>query len=115
MADGATGESDLEFIQRCVLQGKLFWTYHSKMRLGERDVRSFAVRNSTARYEIIERRDPDPSSVRLPSCLVLTSHRRRRIHILFALDREGDNVRIVTAYFPDDLRWKPDGRTRRNQ
>jgi len=34
-------------------------------------------------------------------------------HVLFAVDLEGNNVRIVTAYYPDPIRWEADMKTRR--
>jgi hypothetical protein len=36
-------------------------------------------------------------------------------HALFAVDVEGDNVRIVTAYHPDPNEWETDMRTRRTR
>ncbi|CBE67441.1 conserved protein of unknown function [Candidatus Methylomirabilis oxygeniifera] len=30
------------------------------------------------------------------------------IHILFALDREGDTVRVITVYRPDPAEWDAD-------
>jgi hypothetical protein len=35
------------------------------------------------------------------------------LHILFALDRETDTVRIITAYKPSPDKWEDDGKTRR--
>ena len=34
-------------------------------------------------------------------------------HVLFAVDIEEDDVRIVTAYYPDPEEWKKDFKTRR--
>jgi len=37
-------------------------------------------------------------------------------HVLFAIDRDGDNVRLVTAYRPDPEEWEPpDFRNRRKR
>jgi hypothetical protein len=35
------------------------------------------------------------------------------LHVLVAVDVEGDNVRIVTAYRPDPAEWQDDLKTRR--
>jgi|GEM_PF-1286299 len=32
---------------------------------------------------------------------------RRRVHVLFAVDVDDDNVRVVTAYRPDPEEWEP--------
>jgi len=34
-------------------------------------------------------------------------------HVLFAADVEGDNVRVVTAYYPSLEEWEEDLKTRR--
>ena len=34
-------------------------------------------------------------------------------HVLFAVDVPGDNVRIVTTYYPDTEEWEEDFKTRR--
>lgn len=34
-------------------------------------------------------------------------------HALFAVDVEGNNIRVVTAYHPNLDEWEPDLRTRR--
>jgi hypothetical protein len=35
------------------------------------------------------------------------------VHILFALDRATDTVRIITAYKPSPDKWEEDGKSRR--
>src|SRR6266571_5041501 len=37
----------------------------------------------------------------LPSYLLLARHGEEAFHVLFAVDVEGDNVRVVTSYRPD--------------
>jgi len=99
-------ELDLAFIQRCVHEGRLLWTYHVNMRLRQRRVARSMVTESVGSYQIIEQYPQSQTSRYLPSCLVYAEHHGEAIHILFALDREGDTVRVITAYRPDPSEWK---------
>jgi hypothetical protein len=97
----------VEFIQRCVRERKLLWTYHVNMRLEKRHIARGEVLESVDSYEIVE---AYPEDKYLPSYLILAAD---RFHILFAVDLDGDNVRIVTAYRPDPEEWEPGLRKRR--
>lgn len=68
--------------------------------------------DSVSSYEIIE---SYPDDKYLPSYLVYTEYSGERVHALFAVDVEGENVRVVTAYRPSVARWMPDFRTRRTE
>lgn len=97
----------LEFVRRCVRERKLFWTYHVNMRLERRHIARNEILSSVDAYAIIE---SYPDDKYLPSYLVASSG----FHVLFAIDVEGDNVRVVTAYRPDPDEWEPpDFRLRR--
>jgi len=61
-------------------------------------------------YQLVE---PYPNDKYLPSYLLLARHGEEACHVLFAVDVEGDNVRVVTAYRPDGDEWQPDLKTRR--
>ena len=54
-----------------------------------------------------------PKDKYLPSYLVFSHFQDKIFHVLFAVDIEEDNVRIVTAYHPDLEEWKEDFKTRR--
>ena len=56
-------------------------------------------------YEVIE---AYPDDKYLPSYLILASKDGDTLHILFATDVDGSNVRIVTGYRPDPLFWDVD-------
>ena len=50
----------------------------------------------------------------LPSYLVLaTAAVGGAFHVLFAVDVEGDNVRVITAYHPSPEEWEPDFSSRK--
>ena len=103
-------DDPLGFIRRCVKERKVFWTYHVNMRLKNRFIRREAILLSYPSYEIIEEYQKDKY---FPSYLVRSVYGNDIIHIVFAADQEADNVRIVTAYFPNPVEWERDFRTRR--
>jgi len=103
-------DDPLTFIQTCVRQQSIFWTYHVHMRLQGRSSARQAMLDAVDTYEIIE---AYPEDKYFPSYLVLATHHEEGFHILFATDVEGTNVRIVTAYRPSPDEWESDGKTRR--
>lgn len=103
-------EDPLAFIQRCVQARKMQWTYHINMRLQTRGISRQTIVESLDTYEIIEEY---PEDKYFPSYLVYTQYQGQITHIVFAVDMEGDNVRIVTAYHPNPFEWAHDCKTRR--
>ena len=103
-------ENPLEFIQQCIKQRAIQWTYHINMRLRERSMNRQMILGSIETYEIIE---SYPDDKYLPSYLVYARQGERHLHILFATDVANRNIRIVTAYFPDIEEWEPNFKTRR--
>ena len=111
MPDTPVTPSDpLPFIKDCVKNGRLYWTYHVNMRLTARDIGRAMIIASVDTYEIIE---AYPGDKYLPSYLVFARHENHAIHLLFATDVSGHNVRVVTAYRPDPREWKTDLKKRR--
>ena len=102
-------DDPLEFIRKCVREGKVFWTYHVNMRLKHRFISREAILQSHSSYEILEEYQEDKY---FPSYLVRSAYGNDIIHIVFAADQEADNVRIVTAYFPNPVEWERDFRKR---
>ena len=92
-------DDTLEFIKRCVRQNKIYWTYHVNMRLKGRFISRLMILDSIDNYEIIE---AYPKDKYLPSYLVFSSYQNQIFHLLFAVDVAGDNIRIVTAYYPKE-------------
>jgi len=68
------------------------------------------ILESVDNYEIIE---SYPEDKYLPSYLVYSNYESTVFHVLFAVDMEDGNVRIVTAYYPDPEQWGADLRRRR--
>lgn len=68
------------------------------------------ILNSVDNYQIIEKY---PKDKYFPSYLVYSSYQDFEFHILFAADVEGNNVRIITAYFPNLIEWEKGLKKRR--
>ncbi|MFW5636377.1 MAG: DUF4258 domain-containing protein [Thermodesulfobacteriota bacterium] len=100
----------LGFIQRCVRSGKIFWTYHVNMRIMQRGIFRKALIRSVDTFQIIE---DYPMDKYFPSYLVFARDRGDILHILFAIDAEEDNIRVITAYRPKRDEWSADFKTRR--
>jgi hypothetical protein len=104
-------DNPLKFIQGCVAEGRILWSYHVNMRLKGRFISRQAIVESYLSYEIIEQY---PEDKYLPSYLLRSEYQRDIFHILCAVDVEGDSVRIVTAYRPDPEEWDGGFRRRRH-
>ncbi|OGW61266.1 MAG: hypothetical protein A2V83_04690 [Nitrospirae bacterium RBG_16_64_22] len=98
------------FIRKCVKERRVLWTYHVNMRMRDRAISRQAILESVRHYELIE---AYPDDKYLPSYLVYSRHQNSAVHVLFAADVEGDNVRVITAYYPDSAHWSADLKTRR--
>lgn len=103
-------DDPLQFIKRCVIHRKIFWTYHVNMRLKGRSIFRDAIIDSHNRYEIIEQY---PNDKYCPSYLVQSEYKDDILHILFAVDVEADNIRIITAYRPTLEEWEDGFKKRR--
>jgi len=99
------------FVRACVRERRILWTYHVNMRLKGRFVARQAILDSVDSYELVE---SYPRDKYLPSYLFLARPLGDAIHVLFAADVEGDNVRVVTAYRPSPDEWMDDLKTRRS-
>jgi hypothetical protein len=102
----------LAFIQRCVRERKIYWTYHVNMRLAGRYISRDELFEAIETYEIIE---SYPEDKYLPSYLVWGESGVGPFHVLVAVDVDGDNVRIVTAYRPSADEWESDLKSRKGQ
>jgi hypothetical protein len=80
------------------------------MRLAGRFIPRETILAALASYELVE---PYPDDKYLPSYLILARHGAEAFHVLFAVDIQGDNVRVVTAYRPDPTEWQADLKARR--
>ncbi|MGE5239316.1 MAG: hypothetical protein ACM3ON_10975 [Chloroflexota bacterium] len=56
-----------------------------------------------------------PENKYFPSYLLLGRQGELAFHALFGTDAEGQNVRVVTAYYPSPDEWEEDLKTRRRR
>jgi hypothetical protein len=103
-------DNPLAFIKRCIERRKIFWTYHVNMRFGQRPISRQMILSAVDSYDIIEEY---PRDKYLPSYLIRAEHRNSVFHIHVATDVLAENIRIVTTYVPDPLKWDADFRLRR--
>ena len=78
----------------------------ARARLIARD----AIIGASASYEIVE---AYPEDKYLQSYLLLGRRESTGFHVLFGVDVNEHNVRVVTAYYPDPQEWQDDLKTRR--
>jgi len=81
------------------------------VRVEKRFISRDEILGAVESFQIIE---TYPEDKYLPSFLILAKGEKAAFHVLIALDFEGDNVRIITAYRPSQDRWMPDLTKRRN-
>lgn len=103
-------DDPLAFIQRCIRDRKIFWTYHVQMRLKGRTLSREALLRAVGTFEIIE---SYPDDKYLRSYLALCRSDEGGAHLHIATDVPGDNVRIVTVCRPSTREWEQNFRTRR--
>jgi hypothetical protein len=81
------------------------------MRLGRRFIARETIISAVDSYEIVE---AYPEDKYFPSYLLLGREGEDTFHVLLATDVDGENVRIVTAYYPSPEEWEIDLKTRRS-
>lgn len=80
------------------------------MRLQGRFIARGMIVSAADSYEIVE---AYPDDKYFPSYLLLWRQSDEIFHVLFGVDVEGQNVRIITAYYPSPEEWETDLKTRR--
>ena len=95
-------DAPIQFIKECIKSRRIFWTYHVNMRLLQRSIPRSWILQSIDNYILIE---SYPEDKYLPSYLVWSNYESVIFHILFGVDFEENNVRIITAYKPDPNEW----------
>ena len=102
---------DLNKLREYYRQEKVIITIHAQERLRQRGIKAKDVRNCVMTGEIIEQY---PDDFPFPSCLTFGKTINGKILHVVASD-EGTGSRIITAYFPDNIKFEDDLKTRREQ
>ncbi len=101
----------IEKIKQLVIDEKLRWTNHIAIRLFQRNIMQADVENALLNGEIIEEYNDDYPN---PSCLVYgITLNNNIIHIVCGYD--GKELWLITAYYPDNIEWKDDFKTRKEK
>jgi hypothetical protein len=100
----------LGLIKTSVRERRIFWTYHVTMRMKERFIPRSMILGAIDSYEIIEEY---PDDRYMPSYLIRAENEDQVFHTHIEVDRENDNVRIITAYRPTLDKWEEGFRKRR--
>ncbi len=99
----------IEIIKKLVKDGKIRWTNHVMVRLLQRNITQEDIEQAILNGEVIEIYENDYP---YPSCLVYGVNLKNEIlHIVCGLNNA--EIWIITAYYPDDIKWKSDKKTRR--
>ena len=99
----------IDTIQKLCTQGKIRWTVHGLERLQERDIRIADVKNCILNGEIIEEY---PDDYPHPSCLVF-GYTVNHVVLHLVVGADENYIYVITAYYPDTIKFEDDLKTRR--
>ena len=100
---------DINKLRKYYEQEKVIISVHAHERLRQRNIRAKDVKNCIMTGEIIEQY---PEDFPFPSCLVYGySVLGKVMHAV--MSDEGSGSRVITAYYPDNIKFKDDLKTRR--
>ena len=96
-------------IKELVNKGKIRWTNHVMVRLFQRNINQNDILEVLLNGEIIEEYENDYP---YPSCLVYgINDNNNVIHVVCGSN--GEELWIITAYYPNDTEWENDKKTRK--
>lgn len=98
----------LSEIKRLCHQGAIRWTNHVFLRMVNRGIQSENIEEGILSGEIIE---DYPDDYPHPSCLILGFSNGKPIHIVCGSN--GEELWIITAYFPNPEKWSSDFKERK--
>ena len=102
---------DIGKVKLLLEEEKIQWTNHVLVRLLQRGITQKEIENALLNGEIIEEYENDYP---YPSCLVCGLNAQSEIlHIVCGLAQQ--KLWIITAYYPDNIKWKEDFKTRREK
>lgn len=110
MAERKLPDDPVAFIRDCLRDGRILWTYHVNMRLRQRFITRETIIAAGESYEIVE---AYPDDKYFPSYLLLGRWGGEAFHALFGTDVDGQNVRVITVYYPSSEEWEEDLKIRR--
>ena len=101
----------IDIIKEKINSGKVRWTNHAISRLFQRNIMQKDVLNALLNGEIIEEYKDDYP---YPSCLVFgITIDNKVIHVVCGINEI--EAWILTAYYPDNIKWEDDLKTRKEK
>lgn len=99
----------IDTIKEFVRTGKIRWTNHCVVRLFQRNISQENIENALLNGEIIEEYENDYP---YPSCLVYGIDLNNKVlHVVCGTSET--ELWVITAYYPDNIKWKDDLKTRK--
>ena len=100
---------EIDNVKQMVKDKKIRWTNHVIVRLFQRSISQEDIENALLSGEIIEEYEKDYP---YPSCLVYGINLNNEVlHIVCGLNEV--ELWIITAYYPDYIKWEQDLKTRK--
>lgn len=99
-----------ELVLNTVSRGRIRWQRHALERMMERDIFRDDVKQVLLNGEMIEEYPDDHP---FPSGLFFGIRNEIPLHVVAAVDKEGDWCYIVTVYKPGSQHFEPDFKTRK--
>lgn len=100
---------NINTIKQLIKEEKIRWTNHVLIRLLQRNITQNDIEVSLLNGEIIETYENDYP---YPSCLVYGINLNNKVlHIVCGSN--GKELWIITAYYPDNIEWEVDLKTRK--
>ncbi len=104
-------ELNIDIIKQLIKDRKIRWTNHVIIRLLQRQISQKDIEIAMLNGEIIEEYE---DSYPYPSCLVYGINMNNKvIHIVCGTN--GEELWIITAYYPNELEWERDLKTRKEK
>ena len=101
-------ELDILELRKLYANDMVFLTAHCSLRLDQRAITEDDIKAALNNGEIIEQY---PDDYPWPSCLILGYYNNRPIHI--CMGSSGEAAKLITAYWPDPMKWTDDFRQRK--
>ncbi len=102
---------EIEKIKQLVREDKIRWTNHAIIRLFQRNITQEDIQSAILNGEIIEEYENDYPYA---SCLVYGINIENKVlHIVCGMNES--ELWIITAYYPDNVSWENDLKTRREK
>lgn len=96
-------------INEYIEKRKVDWTRHCLNRMQQRNIQILDIKKAISTGKIIEYYEDDCP---YPSCLILGYNMNNQmIHIVCGISNE--KVHMITAYYPDDVKWDKNKEIRR--